>query len=1410
MSIEVLSRDHIGREDGIRLCKAGTHPAVLMCRGRDNTIRWTAGERLNHLFEDRCDRFDREGKSGQLAVVTEDVALTFRELDDRANQAARYLLDQGLAPGDRIGLLLDKSVNCYVALLAVLKIGAAYVPLDPSFPPDRVAFILEDAGVEAIVSVSRYAEALEAYAVRRILLDAADREIDAKPTARLGQDEAPPADDQLFYVIYTSGTTGKPKGIAIDHAGICNFVRVAGEVYGIGVGDLAYQGITLAFDFHVEDLWVPLIAGATLIAGKSGQSLFGEDLHAFLSERKVTLFPCVPTLWATLESDLPNVRVVLLSGENVPQHLVVRWHREGRRILNAYGPTECSVSSTLRVLEPDRPVTIGCPLPTYTVVILDEHEDAVVADGEVGEIGIAGVALARGYLNRPDLTAEKFIPDFLDLPNNPSKRIYRTGDYGRIREDGELDFLGRIDTQVKIRGYRIELGEIEAVLAQVPQIAQAVVNPHESAPGATELVAYYTRRTGAGDISPAEVSETLRRLLPGYMVPAFLEELPAIPMTSNNKVDRKALPAPGGPRLSASSCAYVAPRTETERVLSEALAEVMEIDRASVTDDFFQDLGAHSLLMARFGAEIRRRLGISSVAMQDIYQNPTIEALAGHLESLPDETADQGQHPSVRENFHYPSDLAYFGCGALQLAFLAGGAALGLWLLVEVILWSYGAMPDVGATYLRLIAFTGAVAILYSAFAIAAKWLLIGRWKTEAIPVWSLRYLRFWIVKTLVRTAPMAAFGDPFYNLYLRLLGAKIGRNAVIHAQRVPVCTDLITVGDNATLMNESVFNGYKAQSNLIRTGPISIGANAFVSEAGILDINTVMEDDAQLGTASSLHEGQCVPRGKRYHGCPARETTADYCTVEPRACTPLRRWSYAVLILLISCAALPVPLLGLYLIWPYLVSTFDIHAYDYSQPFEGLLDTATEFLPLSLVTFLGLGVLYLLYLAIVPRVLTRFLEPDKAYVLYGAHYFIHRWIMRTSHSVFFDRLFGDSSGIVHYMRWIGYRLNKIVQTGSNFGISQRHDNPVLCDVGSGTMVSGGIKFANESLSNTSFKVGTVKIGARNYLGNYVYVPAASKVGENCLIATKALVPIDGPVLKNIGLLGSPPFEIPRANERDLRMAEMDEATRRRQLRAKNRYNLGSASLLLLSSWFAFYVVGLIAIKAAIYYLQHRTAAILVASALAFGFTILWSWLIERASLHFGWLAPRIVPLLNEYFWFHERVWKLTSLWLIAPIFAGTPFKNFVTRLEGVRIGRKVFDDGCYFDEHSMIEIGDYTNLNDLCVIQPHSLEESVFKSGRVKIGMGCTLGAWSNLHYDVTLGDFVVIDTNSFLMKGEIVDSNSFWSGNPARAARAAEASRRVRKSRHPEANRRGRGAHPGAPAPAEAQPAGIPARGM
>ena len=417
--------------------------SVLSCA--DGAARWKEGERLDDLFEQRCLRF---GNSP--AVITEDGRLTYYELDRRANQVARYLIDQGVKSGDRVGLLFDKSIETYVALLAVLKVNAAYVPFDPGFPAARIQSIVDDAGVKTIVSMSALRERLGAFDGRHVYLDEAKRKIDAKPHAPLADGEVAPPVDQICYIIYTSGTTGNPKGVVIEHPSICNFVQVAAELYGFAPGDRVYQGMTIAFDFSVEEVWVPLMAGATLVPGKRGTSLVGDELADFLRDREVTCLCCCPTLLATIEQELPQLRLLLVGGEACPQNLVARWYRPGRTILNSYGPTEATVTATLTELTPNKPVTIGGPLPTYSIVILDPTTDEVVPPGELGEIGIAGIGLAAGYLNRDDLTQKKFIPDFLEIPNNPSKRIYRTGDLGRINAGREVEYLGRIDTQVKI------------------------------------------------------------------------------------------------------------------------------------------------------------------------------------------------------------------------------------------------------------------------------------------------------------------------------------------------------------------------------------------------------------------------------------------------------------------------------------------------------------------------------------------------------------------------------------------------------------------------------------------------------------------------------------------------------------------------------------------------------------------------------------------------------------------------------------------------------------------------------------------------------------------------------------------------------------------------------------------------
>jgi non-ribosomal peptide synthetase-like protein len=1334
---------------------------LLSCKNVDNTIRWKEGERLDHLFEQRCDYFAAKGDEGHLAVVTESGAFTFRDLDNRANQAARYLLEQGIGAGDRIGLLFDKSLETYVALLAVLKINAAYVPLDGGWPEERLAFIVEDADLKAIVSLSEFRSKLEGLAVSRLFLDAAWPEIERRSTARLGEGERAAPVDQLCYVIYTSGTTGNPKGVVIDHPSICNFVKVAGEVYGYRQDDRVYQGMTIAFDFSVEELWVPLLAGATLVPGKPGISLVGNDLADYLEDRQVTALCCVPTLLATIDRDLPRLRFLLVSGEACPQSLVARWHRPGRTMLNAYGPTEATVTATLTELDPHKPVTIGGPLPTYSIVILDENKDEAVERGGLGEVGIAGVGLARGYLNRADLTGRKFIPDFLAIPNNPSRRIYRTGDLGRINEQDEIEFHGRIDTQVKIRGYRIELSEIEAVLLQLPQIGQAVVHTYESEPGAVELVAYYALKQGASELPPAEISETLRKHLPGYMVPAYLEQLPIIPMTASNKADRKNLPPPKGARFTAGRNEFVAPRTEVEEALAETLGKVMKVERVSVRDHFFHDLGAHSLLMARFCSEIRQRLNLPAVSIRDVYLHPTIESLARHLGSSQEESAVRPERKPLR----IPSALEYYGCGALQLLSYAVYAFLLVGLLVAAFNWTFAPGHSALEVYSRIVACSAAAFLVFSAIPIAIKWALIGRWKEEVIPIWGLRYYRFWVVKNLVQSAPAAVLkGTPLYNVFLRLLGARIGRNTVIQSRTVPVCTDLFTVGDNTILRKDSLLLGYKAQANWLYTGPITIGNDAVVGEASVLDIDTAIGDGGQLGHASSLQSGQRVPDGKRYHGSPAQETQADYRFADGRTCTRLRGALYSAFQLSLAfLVATPAAVLLVYQGGAWLLGYAGADPLGPEAPPHALPLLAGKVALLSLLLVVGFTLGGLLVVLVVPRALRCLIEKNKTYALYGFHYYVWKAISAVSNSTFYNLLFGDSSFIVYYLRWIGYRLNRVVQTGSNFGVSHKHDSPFLCDVGSGTMVADGLVMINALTSSSSFQLREARIGDNNYLGNSIVFPPNARTGANCLLGTKVMVPIDGPVRENVGLLGSPCFEIPRVVERDRRFEVKGEKERRALLRKKDRKNLVTMALWLLSGWFYVACVSLGLCIVSLHYPTQGVASLFAGFVAISGFTILYLAFLERATLGLGSLRASVVSMYDDYFLFHERHWKFCS-YLLPMLFKGTPFKNVISRLLGVKLGRMVFDDGCWFADKTLITVGDYANLNDSTGLQGHSLEEGVFKSDYIVVGNGCSLAPEAFVHYGVRIGDNVVIDPDSFVMKGESADANTTWRGNPAK----------------------------------------------
>ncbi|HXW21767.1 MAG TPA: phosphopantetheine-binding protein, partial [Rhodomicrobium sp.] len=689
--------------------------------------------------------------------------------------------------------------------------------------------------------------------------------------------------------------------------------------------------------------------------------------------------------------------------------------------------------------------------------------------------------------------------DFIGLPSNPSKRIYRTGDLGRFDSNGEIEYLGRKDTQVKIRGYRIELAEIESVMLKLPGIAQAVVNTYESEPGLIELAAYFSAKKGVPAPTPESILQALRAELPPYMAPAYIEQLPIIPMTSSHKADRKALPAPKGPRVAVSSSNYVAPRNEREKLLEAEIVTLLKLPRASIEDDFFKDLGAHSLLMARFCTAVRANPKLEDISIRDVYANPTIEKLARYMGRAESAVQRRGAKPGPR---YIPSAFAYYGCGALQVAAMATLALGSFWIYAEGFRWVYGSSGDLLGLFLRLEALLLGIFVVSNAIPIAAKWLVIGRWRHETIPVWSLRYFRFWLVKALVRSSPITLWfrGTPAYNVYLRLLGAKIGRNTCIMSV-APIGTDLFSVGDDTIVRDNTILSGYVAEGNLISTGLIRIGSRAFVGSASVMEINTAIGDGGQLGHSSSLRKWQSVPNGETWHGTPAERTNVNYRRLEGRSCSGLRRWLYTLVTFSLSLfVVVPLAVLAAALMLQSLNHYLGAQLAGYSLPVK-FLAAAPQIAVAAYVLLIALLIIRLILASAVSRMLNAFLKPNQEYPLFGSHYFVHRLLCATSNSAWLNVFFGDSSYIVSYLKVIGYHLNKVIQTGANFGLDQVHENPFLCNIGTGSMVSDGLYMSNTELSSSSFRIGEVVIGEGSYLGNNIFYPTGGKTGRNVLLA---------------------------------------------------------------------------------------------------------------------------------------------------------------------------------------------------------------------------------------------------------------------------------------------------------------------
>jgi amino acid adenylation domain-containing protein len=568
--------------------------------------------------------FERQAREtpDATALVFGETSLSYGELNARANRLARHLQTLGVGADVPVAISVDRSPEMVIGLLAVLKAGGAYLPVDPAYPKDRRAYMLEDSGATVLLTTSKLAADLPEHSARIVLLDELSEVGASADDSDLSMDVDPAS---LAYIIYTSGSTGRPKGVMVPHDAVANLARAQIEAFGISAESRVLQFASFSFDAAVSEVLTALLAGATLVLAPQDALMPGDPLVGTLREMNVTVATLPPSvLTAMPETDFPHLRTLVSAGEACSADLARRWS-EGRRFLNAYGPTETTVCATIAADENgERRPPIGKPIANVRVYVLDAAGEPSPI-GVSGEICVGGAGVSRGYLRRAGLTAEKFVPD--PFSAELGGRLYRTGDRGRWLPDGTVEYLGRVDEQVKVRGFRIEPGEIESVLRAHPAVADAAVIARTVGAGDLRLAAYVVPASAEADVSPAALRAHAAERLPDYMVPAYFVALPALPLTPNGKVDRRALPAPDASDNAAAQ--FVAAEGDVEEAIATVWREVLQVERVGVNDNFFE-LGGHSLLLAQVQAKLKDRLG-QDVPMVSLFRFPTVRTLSAHL-----------------------------------------------------------------------------------------------------------------------------------------------------------------------------------------------------------------------------------------------------------------------------------------------------------------------------------------------------------------------------------------------------------------------------------------------------------------------------------------------------------------------------------------------------------------------------------------------------------------------------------------------------------------------------------------------------------------------------------------------------------------------------------------------------------
>ncbi|MCW2236979.1 Pls/PosA family non-ribosomal peptide synthetase [Azospirillum canadense] len=1286
------------------------------------------------------------------AIVFEGRRVSYRDLDEASNRVANALRARGHGPGTFVGLWMTRSLDLHVALLGILKAGAAYIPFDADAPADRVAISLADCAAPAILVdlvTGSKAAGLGVPALR--LADLASDDASAPDLRADGVEPNDPA-----YAIYTSGSTGKPKGIVISHRNICHYLRSANTVYGVTESDVAFQGASVAFDLSLEEIFVPYLVGATLWVASRQVLDEADRLADVLNDAGITVLDTVPTLLAMLPNDVPSLRVIILGGEACPPAVAARWCRPGRTIFNSYGPTEATVVATIAEVRPNEPVTIGRPIPNYTGYVVDESLN-LVGPGVQGELLIGGPGVAKGYLGRPDLTEQKFIanPFFAD---GADPVLYRSGDAVSVDERGNLLFHGRIDDQVKIRGFRLELGEIEAKLTDIPGVAQAAVVLRNDT-GLDRLVAFLVPQAGAA-LDKASLRTTLLAQLPGYMVPSHFELTDRLPRLTSGKADRKALQI-AVLTDDAGAGQQEEPRTETEAALLDAAKRVFPGQAIPLDADFFMDLGGHSLLAARFVSAVRETKHLDGLTLQDVYGARTLRTMADKLDARAPKGA---MGAAVRKDLSFmpPPLLRRFLCGAAQAAALPFILALmtAQWLGVFV---SYMLLSGEDANFFQEIAtLLGVYMVINVAtvlIAIGAKWLVIGRTKPGRYPLWGTYYYRWWLAQRFISLVHLKWFqGSPVMRVLLRALGTKVGDDALI-GEFESGAVDLVTIGKGASIGGKVKLANAEVIGNELVIGTVEIGEDAYIGTSCVIGHDAVVGAGTELADLTALPAHAHTGSYETWDGSPARRTgsVAREELPAPAEAGALRKAMHALFYTAVLLAVPPVTLMPIF------------PAFYLFDRLDGVLGSAfginyLYYLPLiAWPTAMALVAATVLLIAAVRWIVLPKVEAGTYSVHSG--FYLRKWLVALTTEVMLDTL--SSLYATVYMRaWyrlMGAKIGKDAEISTN--LAGRYD---LVEIGEKCFIADEVVLGDEDIRRGWMFLKPVKTEARVFVGNDAVVPPGASIPTGSLIGIKSKPPANEAMSAGETWFGSPPIKLPVRQRFDGVGANWtyEPSKARRFGRAVfEAFSLSMPTMLFIT--FGTLAVELFAPaileqRYGSFLLQFLGVSVAIPVAMV-AMVILVKWLLM------GRYAPTVKPMWSWWAMKTEAVavlyWGLAGKVLLDHL-RGTPMLPWVLRLFGTKFGKGVFMDTTDITEFDCVSVGDYTAVNALSALQTHLYEDRVMKVGRVAVGNGVTIGAGATVLYDTHVGDYARLGPLTLVMKGEEIPAHTEWAGAPAERA--------------------------------------------